>query len=336
MPFAPTRRHLLADGIAVLTAALTLPHIARGAGMRRTVRIATVNPPDSATGQACKTFAQAAAASPVLAALLQVEVVPGGQVGGELEMAQACMNGTLDLAVTASNVVGSIVPEMGLLDAPFLFRNTQHARAVLDSPIGAEFAALAKAKGVLNLAWAENGLRHITANRPIRGPQDLQGLHIRVPQSPVMLEAFKALGTNPAALPFPQLFEALRTGQFEAEENPVVTILTAHFNQVQKDLSLTGHVYSAAMVIASPDLLEDLDDKQRAALVEAAKAAGQASRDTASNGERDGIAKLREAGMTIVTDVDRAALAAAAEPALKSIAQRLGAERAAKIRAFGA
>ena len=90
------------------------------------------------------------------------------------------------------------------------------------------------------------------------------------------------------------------------------------------------------MVIASPDLLEDLDDKQRAALVDVAKVAAKASRDTASNGERDGIVQLRTAGMTIVTDVNRAAFAEAVRPALEAIAQQLGADRAAHIRAFHA
>lgn len=329
----PNRRGLLV-GAAALAGTLAAPYIARAAAMRRTVRIATVNPPASATGQACRAFAEAAAKSPVLSAILQVDVVAGGTVGGELEMTQACIKGTLDLAVPASNVVGSLVPELGLLDAPFLFRDADHARGVLDSDIGAEFTALMKPKGINNLAWAENGLRQITANKPIREPVDLHGLHIRVPQSPVMVQAFKALGTNAEPLPFPQLFDALRTGQFEAEENPVVTILTARFNEVQKYLSMTGHVYSAAMVIASPDLLEDLDEKQRAALVDAARVAAKASRDTASNGERDGIVQLRTAGMTIVTDVNRAAFAEAVRPALEAIAQQLGADRAARIRGF--
>jgi len=160
-------------------------------------------------------------------------------------------------------------------------------------------------------------------------------MHIRVPQSDVMLDAFKALGTNPEALPFPQLYEALRTGRFEAQENPVPTIVAAKFNEVQKCLNLTGHVYSAAMVIASPDLMEDATEAQRAALIVAAKAGAAASRETGTKGEHDGIEALRAAGMTIVADVDRAALAAAARPALDATAKRLGADRAARIQAAG-
>lgn len=182
---------------------------------------------------------------------------------------------------------------------------------------------------------AENGLRHITANHPVRKPDDLHGMHIRVPRSHVMVSAFKALGANPEALPFPQLCEALHTGRFEGEENPVPTIVAAKLNEVQKCLSLTGHVYSAAMFIASPDLLEDLSEAQRAALIAAAKAGSPASRDVGTCGKHDGIESLRAVGMVIVTDVDRAALAAAARPALDATAKRLGADRAARIQAVG-
>ena len=145
----------------------------------------------------------------------------------------------------------------------------------------------------------------------------------------------RPLAPVPKPLPFPQLYEALRTGKFEAQENPVPTIVAAKFNEVQKCLNLTGHVYSAAMVIVSPDLLEDINEAQRAALLAAAKAGAAASRDTGTRGERDGIETLRTAGMTIMADVDRAALAAAARPALDATAKRLGADRAARIQAAG-
>jgi tripartite ATP-independent transporter DctP family solute receptor len=333
MSMLATRRRVLGS-IAMLAGAFG--RSAHAAGSLRVVRIGTVNPPASATGQACLAFAQAVAASPVLGGVLQVEVHANGELGGELEMTKACINGSLDLAVTASNVGANIVPELGLLDAPFLFRDAAHARAVLDGPIGVEFAELMRPKGMNMLAWAENGLRHVTANKPTRKPADLQGLRIRVPQSPVMIAAFKALGASPEALPFPELYEALRTGRFEAEENPIPTIVAAKFADVQKCLNLTGHVYSAAFFIASPDLLDDLSTPQRGALFECAKIGAAASRDTGTRGERDGIAALQASGMVIVSDVDRGALAAAARPALVAAAQQLGADRAARIQAFGA
>lgn len=331
-------RRGLVTGCAALAAlgpaARPAPHITRVGEMRRTVRIGAVNPRGSAFGQACQAFAEAVAASPVLSGILEVEVITDGILGGELEMTEACINGSLDLAVSATNVMANIVPELGLLDAPFLFRDVDHARAVLDSSIGEELAALMQGKGINPLAWAENGLRHVTANKAIREPSDLHGLHIRVPQSPVMLEVFRALGANAEQLPLPELYDALRTGRFEAQENPIPTIVTANFAKVQSHVSLTGHVYSAASFIVSADLLEDLDKTQRAALVEAAHAGALASRKIGSAGEIRGLDTLRAAGMTVVEDVDRTSLARAARPALDAIVRRLGEERAARIRAF--
>src|SRR5579862_4498892 len=141
------RRGLMAGcaAVALLGPAVHLaPALVRASEMRRTVRIGSVNPRSSATGQACVAFAKAVAASPVLSNILEVEVVTDGILGGELEMTQACINGSLDLAVSATNVMANIVPELGILDAPFLFRGVGHARAVLDSSIGDELSALMK------------------------------------------------------------------------------------------------------------------------------------------------------------------------------------------------
>ncbi len=306
---------------------------ARAGGFKRVIRIGVVTPLASALGQACRAFAEAMAATPVLDNVLQIEVHPDGELGSEVEMVKACASGALDLVFATSNVVAGQVPELGLLDAPFLFRNTVHARATLDGPIGQEFVIPLRAKGLHLLAWGENGVRHVTAGKPVRAPSDLQGLRIRVPQSEVMVEGFRALGAAPETLPFPQVFEALRTGRFEAQENPVATIVAAHFEHVQSCLSMTAHAYSAAFFVASSDLQEDLDDAQRAALSACARIGAQASRDTASQGEREGVEQLRAAGMTIIEDVDHTALAAAAAPALEAAARRLGSDRAARIRA---
>ncbi len=160
MQFDPSRRRVVA-GLALTLAA---PHIARAVDLRRTLRIGTVNPASSATGQACAAFAAAANASAALRGQFQVEVHANGELGGELEMTKACINGTLDLAVTATNVVSGIVVELGLLDAPFLFRDANHARGVLDGPIGVEYAGMLKPKGINVLAWAEN--RRCATSRP--------------------------------------------------------------------------------------------------------------------------------------------------------------------------
>lgn len=122
------------------------------------------------------------------------------------------------------------------MNAPYLFRDADQARRVLDGPAGSDFAASSQAKALPVLAWGENGLRHITSNRPVESPADLHGLKIRVPQSEVMLGGFRALGAQAAPLAFPLLRDAIRTGEFEAQENAISTIEAAKLNEVQKYL----------------------------------------------------------------------------------------------------
>ena len=330
------RRLAFCSAALALGAPLLTARPVQARAFRRVVRLGVVTPIASALGQACRAFADALTAMPALDDVLQIEVHPNGEVGSEVEMVKACASGALDLVFATSNVVAAQVPELGLLDAPFLFRDIAHARATLDGPIGQEFVGLLQDKGLHLLAWGENGVRHVTAGKPVRTPSDLRGVRIRVPQSEVMLEGFRALGAVPEPLPFPQLFEALRVGRFEAQENPVAPLVAPHLERVQQCLSMTGHVYSAAFFLASPDLLEDLGDAQRAALSACARTGAQASRDAALRGEREGVEQLRAAGMTIIEDVDRAAFARAAAPALDAAAQRLGADRAKRIKAVQA
>ena len=159
---------------------------------------------------------------------------------------------------------------------------------------------------MIMLAWGENGLRHISnARRPIVTPADLQGLKLRVPQSDVLLQGFKALGVDAAPLPFPQLFEALRDGKFDGEENPIATIVAAKFDQVQKYLTLSGHAYDPAVFVMAPDAFDDLSHDDRASFIEAAKLGGAASRRFAANAEAEGVAVLQKAGMTVQASIDR-------------------------------
>jgi tripartite ATP-independent transporter DctP family solute receptor len=208
--------------------------------------------------------------------------------------------------------VSSVVPDVGVFNIPFLFRDLPHAYAVLDGPIGASFNQRFAAKDLVMLAWGENGLRHITnARHPIASPEDIKGLKMRVPQSQVLVTAFQALGVETAPLPFPQLYEALRSGKFDGEENPIATIQAAKFDQVQKFLTLSGHAYDPAVFVMAPDVFDELSGDDKAHFVAAAKAGAAASRRFAAETAVAGIAALLKAGMTVQRDIDRAKFAAA-------------------------
>ncbi len=174
------------------------------------------------------------------------------------------------------------------------------------------------------MAWGESGVRHMTANKPIRRPDDLSGLKIRVPQSDVIITGFRALGADARSSPFGLIHDALRTGDFDAEENPIGNMEVLRLYDVQKFVSLTAHVYSAAAFVASQDLIDDLTPNQNAALVACARQGAAATRRAADISERDGLKRLSAQGMVVIDDVDHAAFAEAAKPNLLAMGKKFG------------
>ena len=187
--------------------------------------------------------------------------------------------------------------------------------------------------GLYALAWGENGMRHITnSKRPIRTPEDLAGLKLRLPQSDVMTAGFKALGADVQQIPFPRVYGALRGGGIDAEENPIATILSTKFYEVQTYLTLTGHVYDPAVIIMSADAFDALSDADRLAFKEAAKLAGQQSRKIASEVERTGVAALKLNGMSVIENVDKLAFAERVSNAAPAFEKEFGRDVIEKIK----
>ena len=151
------------------------------------------------------------------------------------------------------------IPETKILDIPFLFRDKAHARAVLDGPIGQELLTKFDSKGFKALAWAENGFRHMTNSKhAVNGPADLKGLKMRTMENPVHIAAYKSFGIITTPMAFPEVFTALQQGTVDGQENPLSVIISAKFDQVQKHLSLTGHVYSPAIFVMNKGAFEKL------------------------------------------------------------------------------
>jgi tripartite ATP-independent transporter DctP family solute receptor len=265
----------------------------------------------------------------------QIEQYPNSALGGEVEMLKAVQLGTVDMAFITGAPLPNFVPEIGVFNIPFLFRDSSHAHAVLDSEIGQSYLAKFRGKDLVALAWGENGMRHLTNSRhEIRSPEDLKGLKLRVPQSEVMLAGFKALGADVRPLPFPALYEALQSGEFDGQENPIATILSSKFNQVQKYLTLSGHVYDPAVLFIAVDTFDDLSADDKKSFLEAAKLAGHASRKFAADAEKNGITELQQSGMKVVAEVNRADFAAAMASTGPVLAQQFGGELIEKIRSY--
>ncbi|WP_069300449.1 TRAP transporter substrate-binding protein [Neptunicoccus sediminis] len=257
---------------------------------------------------------------------------PAGQLGGERDMIEGLQIGSMDVVITSTGPLGNFVPEVFALDLPFLFRGYDHARKVLDGEIGQELLAKIGENQLVGLAWSENGFRHVTNSKhAVKTPADLDGLKLRTMENKVHMEAFSGMGASPTPMAFPELFTALQQGVVDGQENPVTVITSSKFWEVQNHVSLTGHVYSPAVVLASPILMDGLTDEQKGWFAEAAKASAAATRAEVNRLEEAGVALLRENGMEVITDVDKAPFAKLAEPAYAVYTDKYGTELVTRI-----
>ena len=258
-----------------------------------------------------------------------------GALGAERESIEGVQLGTLDLTMTSTGPVPNFVPEVAILDIPFLFRDYAHARSVLDGPIGQDLLTKFDAKGIKALAWGENGFRHMTNNKhPVNTPDDLKGLKMRTMENPIHIEAYRQLGILPTPMAFTEVFTALQQGTVDGQENPLSVITAAKLEQVQKYLSLTGHVYSPALILMSKAQWDKLSPADKQAFSEAAKEAIKANRARIDEDEKRAVGDLRAKGMVVVDTLDKTKFQAALTPVYDDFAKRFGQENIDKIKNY--
>lgn len=265
----------------------------------------------------------------------KVQTFYNGSLGGERESVEAVQLGTQELTFTSTGPIPNFVPDAKILDIPFLFRDKAHARAVLDGPIGQEMLVKFDSKGFKALAWAENGFRHMTnSKRAVNTPEDLKGLKMRTMENPVHVAAYKGFGIITTPMAFPEVFTALQQGTVDGQENPLSVIMSAKFDQVQKHLSLTGHVYSPCVFLMNKAAFDKLSAADKQAFLEAAKEAAKANRARVDADDASGVADLRAKGMSVVETLDKAKFVAALGPVNAEFEKQFGKANIDKIRNF--
>jgi tripartite ATP-independent transporter DctP family solute receptor len=257
---------------------------------------------------------------------------PNAALGGEREMIEAVQLGTQDLANVSTGALGNFVPEVKIVDIPFLFRDYAHARKVMDGEFGQDLLKKMTAKGIVGLAWTENGFRHMTnSKRAINQASDASGLKMRTMENKVHMEGYKTFGILPTPMAWPEVFTALQQGTVDGQENPIPVILSAKLSQVQKHLSLTNHVYSPAVLIVAPSIWNKLNDADKKVFTEAAKKGAAAQRKKVNDDEANGIAELKKDGMQVVENVNGESFRKAVAPAYAQYAKEFGADKIAAI-----
>ncbi|BEU98817.1 TRAP transporter substrate-binding protein (plasmid) [Acidovorax sp. DW039] len=223
-----------------------------------------------------------------------------GKLGSDPAMQSSVQGGTLEMMVgPTSNLVGSI-KEYAIFDLPYLVSSYNEADGMLDGPVGQQLAAKLEAFGLVGLSYWENGFRSVTnSKRPIQRLEDLSGLKIRVIQNPVFIETFKALGANPVPMPFTELYGALESKAVDAQENPIGLIESSKFYEVQKYMSLTSHVYSPFILLASKKWVDRLSAADKIAVKEAAQEAAKFQRQLQRDQNAKLMASVKAQGMQI-------------------------------------
>lgn len=232
---------------------------------------------------------------------VQVEIYPNNALGNEREMAESVLLGTIEMCcVTSDGTLPSWVPETQILSIPYLFSNKKEAYYVLDHTLQDYLEPKFEAKGAKHLAFAELGFRHFTNNiRPIKKAEDMNGLKIRVQEAPVWFALLHDLNATATPVPFAELYTALQQGMVDGQENPIASIASSKFYEVQKYMSLDGHTYAAGSAIINKKFYDSLPPEYQKAVDEAALYARDAQRNDINGKEAKMLADMKEAGLKV-------------------------------------
>jgi tripartite ATP-independent transporter DctP family solute receptor len=289
---------------------------------------------DSNQGRAVKFFADDLAKR--TGNKLKARGFGNASLGSDTQMQNALIGGAQEMMVGSTATLVGIVKDFGVYDLPFLFNNEKEADAVLDGPFGQKLAAKLQDKGLVGLVYWENGFRNLTnTKRPVAKMEDMQGIKLRVMQNPVYIDMFNSFGANAVPLPFSELFTALETKTVDGQENPVNTIQSSKFYEVQKYLSITKHVYSPWIVLASKKWWDGLSADEKKAIDEAAVASRDFERKDSREASVKAIDFLKEKGMqvSVVSDTELARMREKAKPAFDKFAAEGGADAIKELQA---
>jgi len=243
---------------------------------------------------------------------IEVQVFPSSQLGNDKDMLQKMKLGQIDFFLPSS-IMSSVTPEFGVFDMPYIIKDREHAARVMAKMGDSVFRPAAEAKGVKILGFWENGFRQITNNvRPIVKPEDLKGVKLRTPRGEWRVKMFQSYGANPSPMAFSEVFTALKTGVMDGQENPLINVWSAKFYEVQKYLSMTGHVYIPAYLVTSPKTFAKWPADVQKIISETAVEMEPFARQAGKNFDDDLLGKLKEKGMA-VNEADKEAFVAASK-----------------------
>jgi len=246
---------------------------------------------------------------------IEVEVFPNESLGKEIDLINGMQLGTVDMTITGESLQ-NWAPMAALLAVPYAYKSTEHMDEIASGEIGENIKAqIIEKVQIRPIAYFARGPRDLTSNREIKTPDDLNGLKMRVPNVPLFVDVWKALGANPGPMAFSEVFTSLQNGTIESQENPLALIRSANFYEVQKFVNMTDHVRSWIYLTMAESTWNKLSEEDQSAVMEAAQAAQAYERDLFNASLEEDREFLESKGMTMV-EVDGAAFQAKAKDAV--------------------
>jgi C4-dicarboxylate-binding protein DctP len=257
-----------------------------------------------------------------------VEVYPNSQLYKDNEELQALQLGAVQMLAPSLAKFGPLgVKEFEVFDLPFILPNKAALRKVTDGPLGAKLMGLLQPKGIVGLAYWDNGFKDMSANKPLRMPADFRGLKMRIQSSKVLEAQMRALGAIPQVMAFSEVYQALATGVVDGTENPPSNEYTQKMHEVQKYTMLSDHGYVGYAVITNKRFWDGLPADIRTALTKAMKEATDFTNDIAGKENDEALDEIKKSGKSqiiVLTDAEKAAWRKALEPVYTEMTARVG------------
>lgn len=231
----------------------------------------------------------------------KVEVFTGAQIGNDQEVFEGLKLGVADMIPCGTDIIGNFSKNFGLLSLPYLFDNEAQVEAVVEGDFGKGLLKELEDIGYVGLGFGNFGFRHTTnSKRPINTVEDMKGLKIRTMTTPIHLEVFESLGANPTPMAFSELFSALQQGVVDGQENPLMNIYSNKLHEVQKYLTLDGHVFTFVTFVVSKDWYEKLDPSYQQILNDGIKLATDHMKESCESEDALALEEMKAAGIEVV------------------------------------
>ena len=234
---------------------------------------------------------------------LKIQTFPGGVLGGEKEMIEQTQVGAINILRTSLGPVGTVVPEVNVFNLPFIFRSQEHARAVIDGPIGDELLAKVSASPakLVAIGWMDGGARSLYTKKPVRPPADLKGQKVRMMGNPLFVDTMNAMGGNGISMGYGEVFTALQTGVVDGAENNAPSYFTSnHYNTGAKYYTQTNHLIIPELLVVSKATWDKLSKDDQALLKKFGREAQMEQRALWDKSVAENTAKLKSAGVEFI------------------------------------